>query len=298
MKYATARAFRTAIDARLKSIASNDDQQALVQVRKQIAFDRFLARLLVSSSKNWTLKGGVALQYRLGELSRFTKDLDLSLPAAAELVSDNILNAVAYEVDDFFEFSLQRSQRLDHGAEGSSVRFTLRVDLDGRLFENIIVDVGLDEPPPLPVDTIDGTDFLKFAGISRIVAPILPIEVHLAEKLHAYARSYSGDRSSSRVKDLIDIVLIVQSFTLEAAKCMTALCHTFESRATHRVPARFELPPADWLLPYAALAASVSLDPDIAVGHAFAASMLDPLLGGDIDDAAIWNASVTQWRTG
>lgn len=298
MRYATARAFRSAIEARLKSIASKYDQRALVQIRKQIAFDRFLARLLAVSPGKWTLKGGVALQYRLGAHSRFTKDLDLVLPSGAEVVSDIILNAIASEVDDYFTFSLQQSQQLDHGAEGSSVRFTLRAGLDGRLFENIVVDIGFDELSPLPVETISGTDFLEFAGIPSITAPILPIEVHLAEKLHAYARSYSGDRQSSRVKDLIDIVLIGQSFPLKASACIGAVRHTFASRVTHQVPSRFVLPPENWSAPYAALATSVSLDPDIAVGHAYAARMLDPLLGGEIDDAAIWNASAGEWRTG
>ncbi|MEJ7900794.1 MAG: nucleotidyl transferase AbiEii/AbiGii toxin family protein, partial [Thermomicrobiales bacterium] len=159
----------------------------MVQVRKQIAFDRFLARLLAVAPDTWLLKGGTALYFRIGEASRFTKDLDLVLPSGADLASDTMSEAVAYEVEDFFSYSLQHAHRLDHGTDGSSLRFAIRSELDGRLFENIIVDIGFDELSPLPAEIVTGTDFLQFAGIPAITCPMLPIEVHLSEKVHAFA---------------------------------------------------------------------------------------------------------------
>jgi hypothetical protein len=38
-------------------------------------------------------------------------------------------------------------------------------------------------------------------------APTLPLELQIAEKVHAYTRTYGTDASSTRVKDLIDMVL-------------------------------------------------------------------------------------------
>ncbi len=46
MEYTTARNFRAAIDARLKPQSTTDDPGALVQIRKEIVFDRFPASLL------------------------------------------------------------------------------------------------------------------------------------------------------------------------------------------------------------------------------------------------------------
>ncbi|MBA3377799.1 MAG: hypothetical protein H0T93_02840 [Chloroflexia bacterium] len=46
MEYATARNFRAAIDARLKPQSMTDDPRALVQIRKEIVFDRFPASLI------------------------------------------------------------------------------------------------------------------------------------------------------------------------------------------------------------------------------------------------------------
>ena len=76
MKYATAEPFRTALEDRLR-------QQAwaaglpLVRLRKDVAFERLLARLLVAAPDRWVLKGGLALDYRLGDRARTTKDIDL-----------------------------------------------------------------------------------------------------------------------------------------------------------------------------------------------------------------------------
>jgi hypothetical protein len=36
--------------------------------------------------------------------------------------------------------------------------------------------------------------------------PALAVELHLAEKLHAYSRVYGTGVQSSRVKDLVDMV--------------------------------------------------------------------------------------------
>jgi len=43
-----------------------------------VAFDRFLARLGKGEPEAWIAKGGFALQLRLGDRARTTKDIDLS----------------------------------------------------------------------------------------------------------------------------------------------------------------------------------------------------------------------------
>jgi len=71
-----------------------------------------------------------------------------------------------------------------------------------------------------------------FAGIEPLELPAIPLAQHLAEKVHAYTRSYgTAGRPSTRPKDLIDILLIADSQALEAAALREALEHTFETRA-------------------------------------------------------------------
>jgi hypothetical protein len=64
-RYSTARAFRQALEARLQERARTGGF-VLERLRKQVAFDRFLARMFPfkSEAAGWVLKGGYALELR------------------------------------------------------------------------------------------------------------------------------------------------------------------------------------------------------------------------------------------
>ena len=76
MKYTTGGAFRRALEERLRN-KSLQSGVPLVRLRKMVAFDRFLARLLIHQPNLWVVKGGYALQLRLGNRARTTKDIDM-----------------------------------------------------------------------------------------------------------------------------------------------------------------------------------------------------------------------------
>src|SRR5690348_9584987 len=61
-----------------------------MRLRRQVAFDRLLARLFAESEPDppWLLKGGYAFELRLGAHARTTKDIDLSIPLLSRLVTD------------------------------------------------------------------------------------------------------------------------------------------------------------------------------------------------------------------
>jgi hypothetical protein len=58
--YATAGAFRRALEDRLKPIAQAEKVD-VSRLRRQVAFDRLLARLFQTDPPPWVLKGGYAL---------------------------------------------------------------------------------------------------------------------------------------------------------------------------------------------------------------------------------------------
>ena len=76
MIYNTSRDFRQALEARIRNI-SLETEMPLVRLRKLVVFERFLIRLVHIQPDNWVLKGGYALQLRLGDRARTTKDIDL-----------------------------------------------------------------------------------------------------------------------------------------------------------------------------------------------------------------------------
>ena len=83
--YATAGAFRRALEERLKR-ASLTDQIDLNRLRRQMAFDRLLARLFREEPAPWVLKGGYALELRF-KAARSTVDIDLTLQQVVKATS-------------------------------------------------------------------------------------------------------------------------------------------------------------------------------------------------------------------
>lgn len=130
MKYQTAAAFRSAIDTRLKAHAADHGEASLARVRRHIVFDRLLARLAVIDPGSWVLKGGLALDYRLGERARATRDMDLFHPRDEERVA-GVFERIGHEdLDDFFVFSARRTTALDKLEDAIAIRYQVRASLD------------------------------------------------------------------------------------------------------------------------------------------------------------------------
>ena len=95
------------------------------------------------------------------------------------------------------------------------MRYHVTAGLAGRLFEDVTVDVGFADSVT-DLEMVRGPDLLSFADIPPAEVPALPLERHVAEKVHAYTRSYAGGRPSTRVKDLIDLVMMPSLFRLQS----------------------------------------------------------------------------------
>ena len=161
------------------------------------------------------MKGGLALDFRLADRSgpkpRATKDMDFARAEAVEATDADFRAVVGADLDDFFEFDIQRSEvprGEDKVAGGAALRYRVIASLASRTFEEVLVDVGL-APPPVEPDVVQAPDLLDFAGVAPVRILAIPTAWHVAEKVHAYTRRYGpGEASSSRPKDLIDLVLL------------------------------------------------------------------------------------------
>lgn len=200
-------------------------------------------------------------------------------------------------LDDFFTFMASRTDAFDEVDEFQTIRFRVRAELAERVFEQFVVDIGFEKPVTLKPDRVRTSDFLSFAGIEPLELPAIPLAQHLAEKIHAYTRSYGPTaRPSTRPKDLIDILLIADSQTLEAVALRDALRHTFEGRGRQTLPRSLPPPPPEWAPSYGLLAKEVGLEPDLAAAFDHAAAFLDPVLSGEAHGN--WDAAVNTWAPG
>jgi Nucleotidyl transferase AbiEii toxin, Type IV TA system len=112
-------------------------------------------------------------------------------------------------------------------------RFPVEARLDGRIFVGFHLDVGIGDAVMEPLEVIEGRDWLGFAGIASPSLYMIPREQQFAEKLHAYTLPRRG-AANTRVRDLVDMVLLIQSGTLTNDKVAEAVRVTFERRRTRR----------------------------------------------------------------
>lgn len=294
MRYETAKAFRTALEQRLKNEAQATGV-ALLRLRKRVAFERFLARLATSESSGWVLKGAFALELRLGLRARTTKDIDLGRADDEEAATEHLNAATDTDLGDFFDFEVRRTPALDAATGFRAVRYTVRADLDGRRFEQFPVDVAFSEATPIQAEPLFGANSLEFADVAELQLPVISLEQHVAEKLHAYTGTFGQDeRESTRVKDLVDLVLIGDSAEIDAKRLHQALTITFAQRGRQLLPNAIPSPPSSWVKPYAVLAREVGLAIDIETGHAVAARLLDPVLRSEA--GSHWDPEAQRWR--
>jgi hypothetical protein len=275
MKYATDQAFRTALEARIKQ--GQSDSAGVSRLRKRIVFERLLARLVAFAPGEWVLKGGFALELRLGNVARSTKDADLEWRLDEEDAIEQLLDAAALDLGDRFTFALERADE-ETDLPGGGQRWRVAATLAGRIFERTVIDIAFAAAPVHGPDQVATSNLLAFAGIDGVEVPTLGIEQHLTEKLHAYTRVYAGGRGSTRVKDLVDVVVIANTSVVDAAKLVEAITEIFERRAEHPVPAALPEPPTEWATPWRRLARDVPTTDELGEGHRVAVALFDPIL--------------------
>lgn len=282
MNYQTGAPFRRALEERLKRTAINSGMP-LVRLRKMVAFDRFLARLVSTQPDTWVLKGGLALQMRLGDRSRTTRDIDLLSYAPAEQVLSHLREAASYELDDWFRFEVPAASR-EGNTFPSSQRFTIHSFLDGRNFEDFHVDIGIGNAVIEPPEYYFVTELLLFAGLPATSVPCYPVTQQIAEKLHAYTKPrHSGE--SSRVKDLIDIILLADLQEISAPVLRNAIEATFNKENTHEIPLSIQAPPAGWAAPYRRIASELGLSiTSLEDAFALVRTFINPVLRSDFRD--------------
>ena len=128
-----------------------------------------------------------------------------------------------------------------------------------RTFVKFHLDVGVGDVVLDPLERILTRDWFAFAGIPPVSVPMIRREQQFAEKLHAYTLPRI-ETANSRVRDLVDMVLLIQSGTLDVSVVAEALRRTFQRRGTHPIPVALEAPPTDWAMPFQRLADECLLD--------------------------------------
>lgn len=262
MTYSTPEALRAALEHRL-SLQSEATGIGLDRLRRRVVFERVVSRLEAANPGRWVLKGGMALEARLRDRARLTKDIDLGLRDSvddADELHEQIVDALSHDpFGDRFVLTATPPHRLmEDGAGFLTWRTTVHAQLAGKTFGWVRLDVsprphelGSTERLPLP-------NSLAFAGITTPAIEIIDVNRHAAEKFHAMQRDF-GDRDNSRVRDLVDLVILHENGLLEPSGLSAAIRNVWREREQTEPPTTLPPFPATWPARYAQLAADHEL---------------------------------------
>jgi nucleotidyltransferase AbiEii toxin of type IV toxin-antitoxin system len=293
--YATAAAFKQALETRLRSSSSSGSDFA--RRRQLLVFNRFLARITRELGDTVMLKGGLVVELRV-ERARTTKDVDLRILGATTGLLERLARAARLELGDFMRFTVAHdAEHPDITNEGmiyEGQRYRVNCILAGKPYgQPFGLDIAFADPIFGEPDIIVADDILGFAGIEPPSLQLYPIETHIAEKLHAY--TLPRKRPNSRVKDLPDVALLAGVREIDPSRLRAALAQTFDSRKTHSLPSSVPSPSLAWTAPYARMVEEDELrwKDLVTLTHAVAA-FLNPVLDG----TASRKWSPASWRWG
>lgn len=263
MTYESPQALRAALEQRLLN-RSQASGISLDRLRRRVLFERVVARLDAAEPGRWVLKGGMALEVRLADDARLTKDLDLGLRdevASAVSLQERMLDALEVDLDgDGFELSPGPPEVLSADVGGHVTwRVHVTAQLGGRLFGGIRVDVSPRVQELDATDRVELPNSLDFAGVPARTVEIVDVNRHAAEKFHAMTRDF-GDRENSRVRDLVDLVLLIEHDMLSLERLRTAALDVWTERNGEPPPTDLPPFPLTWPDRYERIVAEHELD--------------------------------------
>ena len=290
--YASPVAFRRALTDRLRVLAA-EGLWTLPQLQRQIAYDRLLTRLY-EAEEGWIVKGATALLARQIGV-RGTLDIDLFLDSAREDAVAELRRAAAVDLGDWFRFEVGVTR--PSAAETAGSRVPVAAFIGTTRWSAFSVDVfGADLRMTGIPDHVEPLVRIEMADIEQPGYRAYPLVDHVADKVVATFQCYGAARSpSTRYKDLVDLVAITRSVSLDADEQGVALRSEADRRGVE-LPTSFAVPDsALWTPGYAKAARDARLGdtPTLAGALAAVSPFLDPLLDGTA--VGRWSPERSTW---
>lgn len=269
-------------------------------MRKKIAFQLLLARLESAAGREYTLKGGYAIEVKFGVV-RATKDVDLitrslvraaftsDLAAASVIMRQKLVNHLASPAgpdDRLVRFRVEDATRLIRGG-GGGVQMSVRMMVGNQRYTQFNIDLSLEDIKNPAREVVPMTSMV--AGLPNPLHVETPANEQIfAEKLHTYMRN--GDEFKSRQKDLADLILVAGS-GLDLAKTRRLIVDVFSfwledenTREFKGLPAppkaadEMRPPPEAWAAEYHRLAEAMGIPSDMMEGWQIVRSLLEKIL--------------------
>lgn len=283
-RYATPVALRAAINDRLRAAVAKDQHRTLQDLLRQFAYDRLLYRIFSSDDAGrWVLKGATALLARLHGDARHSIDVDLYDQAGSLDDAEAALRAAAArDVGDYFRLVLSPGRRIADA--GVAIRISATAFIGATEFARFNVDLVAGTGMTGTPDEAGPLVPIAVPGVPQIAYRIYPLADHIADKILAiverHARGTGAAISSTRYRDLVDLVVIARREAVAADALSVALGEQARRRSVD-LPDQLR-PPGDaaWRTGYARIARDLASLHDIDFDQAVetVSRFVDPVL--------------------
>lgn len=296
-RYATDAALRATIAERAKQAAADGPMDAADHIR-QFDFSRLLARIFHPTvADEWTLKGGQAALVRIHD-ARITRDVDLmSNEADLDASVDRLATVIRADLEDHYDFELVKviNKDVKPGQAGVTGRKLSIAVYCGKPRPNITIDLVAESALTEAPESAEA-ESLRIPGITPPTVRLYPLVDHIADKVAATHTVHPSGHRSTRIRDMVDLVLFALTQKVDGAGLTRAL-RARSTRMQH--PKSFDAPP-EWRDRYPSQARRLPLladHHDFDVALALLANFLDPTLTGQADDST-WDPEVRRWASG
>ena len=214
-----------------------------------------LERAAVGGTPHFSVKGGVALELRLRDRARATKDIDVVLQHPDADLARTLERAVTGDAYQGFTFRRKGEPlRLENGTVNTEWAVIYR----GGAWTSITVDIARAETGESEIEWLRAIPLTDVFGVTGPVElPCLPLRLHIAQKLHGMTLPPRPGKQNDRFRDLIDLLLMEELVT-DYSGLRDACESVFQTRRTHDWPPTLVVPP-HWLAPFSRLAEELGL---------------------------------------
>lgn len=228
---------------------------------------------------------------------RHTVDIDVYRDTTRAAAESDLRAALHVDAGDWFRFEAGASRPVADGVNG--VRIPIAARLGTTLWSSFHIDlvaegVRMTGAP----DHVPALTALSFPGLDQPGYRDYPVVDHIADKVWAILeRPASGQRPSTRFKDLVDLVAFAANVRIDAQAQRHALACEAQRRQI-ALPSRFDVPDRSlWETGHAAEARRAVLPTEGTLDDALAAvrPFLDPLFASLA--TGVWDPESRVWRT-
>ncbi|WP_307816617.1 nucleotidyl transferase AbiEii/AbiGii toxin family protein [Nocardioides limicola] len=266
---------------------------------QQARFDRFLTRVFADGEQSgWMLKGGLSMLARV-PAARRTKDVDLAADLAdLDEAREALSRAVDVDLGDHMTFRFTGEEEIGQGENQPGVLM--------RRFVFACIDTstgeGVERGTRVKVDVVVGPapvgkpEVVEPASRLHLARPLVthpyrlyPTVDQIADKVCATMSTYGdSDRRSSRVKDLVDLVVLARTQKVNLEELRVAIAT--KAALSQLTPFTQLQVPNDWAQSYPKEARGVPGAGDLtpAEAEAYVAQLVDPALAPVGSETAVW----------